>query len=92
MVEGARLESVYTVTPYRGFESLSLRQNTKPALRGFFILRIEDSNPNTLESQCTWMYRCRGDHGWSRAASLSANKLKSPASRGFFICPGVEVR
>ncbi len=26
VVEGARLESVYTVTPYRGFESLSLRQ------------------------------------------------------------------
>src|SRR5690625_4331813 len=25
-VEGARLESAYTVTPYRGFESLSLRQ------------------------------------------------------------------
>ena len=25
MVEGARLESVYTVTPYRGFESLPLR-------------------------------------------------------------------
>ena len=26
VVEGARLESVYTVIPYRGFESLSLRQ------------------------------------------------------------------
>ena len=26
MVEGARLESVYTVTPYRGFESHRLRQ------------------------------------------------------------------
>ena len=26
MAEGARLESVYTVSPYRGFESLSLRQ------------------------------------------------------------------
>ncbi len=25
MVEGARLESVYTVTPYRGFESHPLR-------------------------------------------------------------------
>ena len=25
MVEGARLESVYTAKPYRGFESLSLR-------------------------------------------------------------------
>ena len=26
MVEGARLESVYTLIAYRGFESLSLRQ------------------------------------------------------------------
>ena len=26
VVEGARLELVYTVTPYRGFESLFLRQ------------------------------------------------------------------
>lgn len=27
MVEEARLESVYTLTGYQGFESLSLRQN-----------------------------------------------------------------
>ena len=27
MVEGACLESMYTVTPYRGFESLSLRHS-----------------------------------------------------------------
>lgn len=27
MVEGARLESVYTPKGYRGFESLSLREN-----------------------------------------------------------------
>ncbi len=40
VAEGARLESVYTVTPYRGFESLSLRQITikAPYLRGFSIL------------------------------------------------------
>ena len=30
MVEGARLESVYTLIAYRGFESLSLRQTTHP--------------------------------------------------------------
>ena len=30
VVEGARLESVYTVTPYRGFESLLLR-HPRPA-------------------------------------------------------------
>ena len=33
VVEGACLESMYTVIPYRGFESLSLRQFTKR--RGF---------------------------------------------------------
>ena len=32
MVEGARLESVYTVTPYRGFESLLLRHFPFPRL------------------------------------------------------------
>ncbi len=30
MAEGARLESVYTVTPYRGFESLPLRHLVSP--------------------------------------------------------------
>ena len=38
LVEGARLEIVYTLTKgYRGFESLSLRQNLseKPDLSGF---------------------------------------------------------
>ena len=39
MVEGARLESVYTVTPYRGFESLLLRH---------FVLASENS-PKALK-------------------------------------------
>ena len=30
VVEGARLESVYTATPYRGFESLLLRHRPFP--------------------------------------------------------------
>ena len=38
MVEGARLESVYTVTPYRGFESLSLRQSIKSPMIGAFFM------------------------------------------------------
>jgi hypothetical protein len=33
VVEGARLESVYTSKGYRGFESLSLRQNTLKSLQ-----------------------------------------------------------
>ncbi len=53
MAEGARLESVYTVTPYRGFESLSLRQLPSPHnLPGYLkrqptrhTLKREGSNP-----------------------------------------------
>ena len=32
-VEGARLESVCAVSPYRGFESLSLRHDFAPSVR-----------------------------------------------------------
>jgi hypothetical protein len=34
VAEGARLESVYTVFPYRGFESLSLRHIFLPHIIG----------------------------------------------------------
>ena len=37
MAEGARLESVYTLIAYRGFESLSLRQIPKPRDAGLFV-------------------------------------------------------
>ena len=38
MAEGARLESVYTLIAYRGFESLPLRQYETPAaMLGFFV-------------------------------------------------------
>ena len=40
MAEGARLESVYTVTPYRGFESLSLRQIKKGAIRPLSLFAV----------------------------------------------------
>ena len=41
MVEGARLESVYTSKGYRGFESLSLRKEMIPRhRRGFLFLSI----------------------------------------------------
>jgi hypothetical protein len=36
VVEGARLESEYTAKPYRGFESLPLRQI--PGIKGLLIL------------------------------------------------------
>lgn len=37
MVEGARLEIVYAVSPYRGFESPPLRQMKMFAVADFFI-------------------------------------------------------
>lgn len=40
VVEGARLESVYRLIAYRGFESRSLRQIQRPqnpTLAGFFV-------------------------------------------------------
>ena len=37
MVECAGLEIRYTVIPYRGFESLLLRQHKKPRSAGFFL-------------------------------------------------------
>ena len=49
MVEGARLESVYTVIPYRGFESLSLRHIKQKAPNGSLLFYQEqggfDENP-----------------------------------------------
>ena len=54
VVERARLESECTVTPYRGFESLPLRQKRKsPALRGFFVSTGEGciSNPEGRNSR-----------------------------------------
>ncbi len=37
MAEGARLESVYTLIAYRGFESLSPPDTKNPAYAGFFV-------------------------------------------------------
>ena len=52
VVEGARLESVYTVTPYRGFESLSLRQTQKSPGWGFFVFgrKRPDEKPAVRQS------------------------------------------
>jgi hypothetical protein len=44
VVEGARLESVYTLIAYRGFESLLLRQTNKASLvAGFFHLTAQSA-------------------------------------------------
>ena len=47
MAEGARLESVYTLIAYRGFESLSLRQIQKsPRKRAIlYLLELEGREP-----------------------------------------------
>ena len=50
MAEGARLESVYTLIAYRGFESLSLRQIRKTgSLKSvFFVFVDERQRVNTV--------------------------------------------
>ena len=45
VVEGARLESVYTPKGYRGFESPSLRKSKMPGKAGYFILK---KSPNVV--------------------------------------------
>jgi hypothetical protein len=40
VVEGARLESVYTLTTYRGFESLPLRQVIKGLRSKPFLINL----------------------------------------------------
>jgi hypothetical protein len=52
VAEGARLESVYTLTAYRGFESLSLRQIKSPSQDGFFIGGREGENPRQGSTSC----------------------------------------
>ena len=42
MVEGARLESVYTSKGYRGFESLSLRKMTKEKFFVYILQSLKD--------------------------------------------------
>ncbi len=59
MVEGARLESVYTFIAYRGFESPSVRQNSKALAQqcaGAFFLaafyRVGEINNSFLVRLC----------------------------------------
>ena len=47
MVEGARLESVYTSKGYRGFESLSLRKQDSLCVAWAFFI-IGESEPKAL--------------------------------------------
>ena len=50
MVEGARLESVYTLTAYRGFESLSLRQaKQKAPAWGLLLCQVDGFEPSKSE-------------------------------------------
>ena len=57
MVEGARLESVYTSKAYREFESLRLRQKNVmiPTMLVFFILAVVETTPKVwVKQQQKW--------------------------------------
>ena len=49
MVEGARLESVYTLKAYRGFESLSLRQIKHNPQWGVMFYSVKPEWMRTLD-------------------------------------------
>ena len=52
MVEGARLESVYTLIAYRGFESLPHRHSKKPGLcPGFSFRGGKGENPRRVRAE-----------------------------------------
>ena len=58
VVEGARLESVYTPKVYRGFESLPLCKIFKAPIRGFFVFESlisagNQANGNKKETSAT---------------------------------------
>ncbi len=53
MAEGARLESVYTLIAYRGFESLPLRQyETLAEMLGFFIFLSFILSSVLIQNEC----------------------------------------
>ena len=49
MVEGARLEIVCRVTPYRGFESLSLRHKFTDCIREGAVAQLGERQVRNLE-------------------------------------------
>ncbi len=75
MVEGARLECVYAVIPYRGFESHPLRHKRQGARSGpLFVCRERGSvNEPMFDDEVQAGFRPRGPkaQGAARAASKS---------------------
>ena len=75
MVEVARLESVYRFIAYPGFESPSLRQNTKAPNGAFFI-----SSEARLRAQGIRRVRLA-----SRTAACRSGRADIPARRGYAV-------
>ena len=65
MVEGARLESVYTVTPYRGFDSHPLRH-----LKVHRLSMCPEPDPANRIAQIFRMPFCRIESGEPGADSI----------------------
>src|SRR5690606_9730013 len=79
VVEGARLESVYTATPYRGFESLPLRHLPRP---GLAIAATCGALPNESgpASELSARAAIRSSQG-TRPATSNIRYAVGPASR-----------
>ena len=89
VVEGARLESVYTVTPYRGFESLLLRHFPFPGVLTPYLfdcnrLHLAVTGVLCVVSQCHLMPEAGGGHFggtrsamWGMLTDAAARKAKA---------------
>ncbi len=60
MVEGARLESVYTSKGYQGFESLFLRKTPQNEVKKLPYSRMRDRLPMPVPSDKKYPKKCEG--------------------------------
>ena len=102
MVEGARLESVYTPKGYRGFESLPLcKRKSRPRMRSGFLFSeygeaaglkpySENKNPSTYFGCCGNSMLAQDTHpGWALANPTGLkpySENKNPST--YFRCCG----
>ena len=88
MVEGARLESVYTSKAYRGFESLLLRHLPPALVSGFrgAAQRAEKRRGFAVQSVTVASFQWavseqRGTWRWALPAGTDAAQISSPSAK-----------
>jgi hypothetical protein len=90
VVEGARLESVYTSKGYRGFESRPLRQLKNPVTSGIFISSdrqkacFQIGNGNKKRQPMVWLTFLNSSNSFFEITpgATNFNFSSSPTSQG----------